>query len=563
MLSLNDISVNGLRDRQPTPILKNISVHYPLSHFGAIIGPSGCGKSTFLKTVAGIMPQSQGKIHWMNNELGAAQELNPGDLGYVPQFSVLHDELTVEESIRFALLLRVSGLGTPLLETRIQGLLEATGLSSVAKAKTAVLSGGQKRRLGLALELVSTPRLLLCDEVTSGLDLKSEDEIVELLKNVSGENSRLVLCVTHSLRHLHLYDSVTLLYQGHLIFHGLPGVFLDYFRAESTDQVFTKLTTHGSEEWGEFWLSARAEIEKNAPVIGDDRAHEQDTPRVPGFFTQFVVLLGRKTTLFFRDKSQLWLQLALMLVFPALVALFAYRGLPQIKNMTLNIDTGILKELTEALEFNAQLGKIGGLVSGLAMFQVILLALLASNNASREVVAGRPQLEKEKLGGLNVASYLGSNMIFFFVLVLIQSAWMTLFVKEICGLPGGFYHQFGFLFMVNAAMTATSLAMSSWSRSNEQASLLCVYLVGFQLPLSGAVLALPEAFGQTIRPLIAAYWSWSGYLQTFRDTRFYDLVVAVSNTPFSSMELSYWVLSSHVVLSLLLAYVGCSRNQFS
>src|SRR5207248_9752458 len=108
------------------------------------------------------------------------------------------------------------------------------GLTGIADRRVRVLSGGQKRRLALALEMVSSPVLLLCDEVTSGLDPKAEDEIVRLLRKLSqhvGANGspRTVLSVTHSLRHLDLHDSVAVLYEGHLVYHGPPQLLLHYF----------------------------------------------------------------------------------------------------------------------------------------------------------------------------------------------------------------------------------------------------------------------------------------------------------------------------------------------
>src|SRR5207253_2031578 len=100
----------------------------------------------------------------------------------------------------------------------------------IGDRRVGVLSGGQKRRLSLALEMVSSPVLLLCDEVTSGLDPKAEDEVVRLLRSLAlpaGEENvgrlRTILSVTHSLRHLQLHDSVAVLYEAHLIYHGPPG----------------------------------------------------------------------------------------------------------------------------------------------------------------------------------------------------------------------------------------------------------------------------------------------------------------------------------------------------
>ena len=103
--------------------------------------------------------------------------MDPHEIGYVPQFSIAYDLLTVWESVESALRLRVSGLSTEAVETRVEQILREVGLEEINEREVRVLSGGQKRRLALALEMVSSPHLLLCDEVTSGLDPKAEDEI--------------------------------------------------------------------------------------------------------------------------------------------------------------------------------------------------------------------------------------------------------------------------------------------------------------------------------------------------------------------------------------------------
>ena len=103
-----------------------------------------------------------------------------------------------------------------------------------------VLSGGQKRRLGLAMELVSDPKILLCDEVTSGLDPRSEREIVRLLHDLSRKDGDIVLAVTHSLAHLELYDSILVLHEGRIAYHGPPDQLTHYFSVGDTEEVYPR-----------------------------------------------------------------------------------------------------------------------------------------------------------------------------------------------------------------------------------------------------------------------------------------------------------------------------------
>ena len=158
-------------------LLTEVSARFPKKHFAAILGPSGCGKSTLLKTIAGLREPTKGQIEWDGIDL-AEQDMAPHEIGYVPQFSIAHELLTVDECVSGALRLRVAGIHGEELDERITRVLKGVGLDEIADRRVSLLSGGQKRRLAMAMEMVSSPHLLLCDEVTSGLDPKSEDEIV-------------------------------------------------------------------------------------------------------------------------------------------------------------------------------------------------------------------------------------------------------------------------------------------------------------------------------------------------------------------------------------------------
>ncbi|MDA7670329.1 ABC transporter, partial [Akkermansiaceae bacterium] len=104
------------------------------------------------------------------------------------------------------------------------------------------------------MELVSHPKLLLCDEVTSGLDPRSEREIVHLLHDISRREGRIVLSVTHSLAHLELYDSILVLHEGRVAYHGTPEQLTHYFSVDNTELVYPQLAKQASEKWRSSWL---------------------------------------------------------------------------------------------------------------------------------------------------------------------------------------------------------------------------------------------------------------------------------------------------------------------
>lgn len=649
MLELKDFCFTIEKDDDHINLVDRVTLKIPSGHFMAIVGPSGCGKTTLLNTIAGLNELSEGTIYWNGRNLEEDGDLDPAELGYVPQFSIAYDALTVDESIEAVTKLRVRCRDLDDLDQRIDRVLHETGLEHIADRPVKVLSGGQKRRLGLAMELVTDPKLLLCDEVTSGLDPRSERDIVHRLHALSRRDGRIVISVTHSLAHLELYDSILVLHEGRVAYHGPPAGLTHYFSVEDTEEIYPRLAKQNSLNWKKSWEKHRAvyydKIERNRQQLIDDglltlpnsvitatpkKAHtekiapadpspevklnetdllnnfdqeidQQDKEKTksrrakrkekaanhsvplddpesilieepepiltPNLLSQFCTLLARRWKIFFRDRGQVFLQVAILLCFPILVALFGPQG------------NEVLQQYPDSLEITSQDGlqglqkigenraKVGGAVSGIIMFQVVLLALMGSNNAAREVAGERKIMEKEKFGGVSPAAYLLSKITFLGVMVFIQSVWMAIFVEQFWPYPevvgsNGFMEHLTFLILINAAMTSICLGISSLMRTSEQASLLSIYLVGFQLPLSGAVLALPHYIGYITRPFISAYWAWAGSIEAL-DTRYQAAIKTITDTPLdSSKTVCFYILGIQIVLGLVASYIGIRRHRW-
>jgi len=560
MLELREVTV-AIGEAEDAPVLlSEVSARFPRGEVCALLGPSGSGKTTLVRAVAGITAATGGSLHWENADL-ELNDLPPSQIGYVPQFTIGQENLTAEENVLLALRLRVAGLRGTELVTKAAKLLELTGLTSAAQTLSKHLSGGQRRRLALAMELASEPPLLLCDEVTSGLDARSEREILELLRDIAREGNRVVLVVTHGLRDLGAFDKVAVLVGGHLAYLGPPSTLPHYFRAEHAEEIFERLPQRDAAEWHASWVKHRAHFDKKGAEEEITEASDETRPpaNLPGVFSQFWTLLATRWKIFFRHKSNIALQLGLVLGFPLVVAIFALDGLPAVPSLDAELSNDVVRQLVEARTFAEGASKAGSAVSGLILLQVILLGLLGSNNSAREIAGERAIYEKERFAGLSPAAYVAAKVCFLAVLVVIQSAWMTWFVRTVTAFPGDGTQQFVFFLLVNAALTAVCLGISALSRTADQASLASIYLVGFQLPLSGAVLALPTGLDGALRPLIAAYWSWSGALQSLRETRYYDVLELVVPTTLSAASLCVWVLVLHIVFGIFLAWLGCLR----
>lgn len=563
MLELREVTV-AAGDNEDAPVLLSaVSLSFHRGEVCALLGPSGSGKTTLVRAVAGIAGTQAGSLHWKGTDL-EVEDLPPSKIGYVPQFTISQEHLTAEENVTLALRLRVAGLSRTTLQTRAADLLEQTGLTSAAKTLSKHLSGGQRRRLALAMELASEPSLLLCDEVTSGLDARSEREVLELLRSIAQQGNRVVLVVTHGLRELDVFDKVAVLVGGRLAYAGSPKTLAHYFRANHPEEIFDRLPQRTGEEWHASWTKHRSHFQDERPWTDEDSTGEEDqhegaATRLPGAFSQFVSLLATRWKIFFRNTGNIALQLGLVLGFPLVVAVFALDGLPAVPSLDATLSDDVVRQLIEARTYAEGASKAGSMVSGLILLQVILLGLLGSNNSAREIAGERAIFEKERFAGLRPSAYVASKATFLAVLVVLQSAWMSWFVRTMSGFPGEASQQFLFFLLVNAALTAVCLGISALARTADQASLASIYLVGFQLPLSGAVLALPAGLDVALRPFIAAYWSWSGALQSLRDTRYYDVLELVLPTSLSAASLCVWVLLLHVVFGVFTTWLGCLR----
>ena len=561
MLELKNIHFTIQKGKEDIHLLEKVDLRVPTGHFMAIVGPSGCGKSTLLKLIAGINQESEGSIHWNGRNLSEEGDLECSEIGYVPQFSIAYDELTVEENIESTVRLRAKTENRKEFEALVDGILNSTGLDLLRDRPVRVLSGGQKRRLSLALELATDPVLLLCDEVTSGLDPKSEQEIVALMHELSRNEHRIVVNVTHSLANLELYDSVLVLDAGRVVYHGPPRAIEHYFSVTKAEDVYPPLAKRDKNAWADSWAKHREAYYENLPAKNTGDPNISVSAMTPGAATQFFALFFRRWKIFFRDWGGLMLQASILLGFPFLVVVFELEGVEQTMRLADSMpDSKAAMEAEQsAITFNLNLG---GVVSGLVMFQVILLTLMGSNNSSREIAGERQIFEKEKLGGVRPLIYLASKLAFLSVLVIIQSVWMAIFVQSICKLPlESFFPHIIMLLLVNGAMTAICLGISSMAKTADQASLLSIYLVGFQLPLSGAVLALPEWAGWLTRPFISAYWSWAGSMDGM-EKNYLRWIKEVTDTWLGPMWLCMLVLLAHVAVGLFIAYVGVKRPRW-
>ncbi|MFH1497347.1 MAG: ABC transporter ATP-binding protein, partial [Verrucomicrobiota bacterium] len=225
------------------PLVRQATATFPAGGLHALIGPSGCGKTTLLKGILGILPAS-GDIRLRDRPVSGPAELLR-TVAFAPQFSIAHGKLTVGETIDTALRLYLKNHDA----ARRDDILRLVGLEERAGTLVEKLSGGQLRRLGLALELTTDPACLLCDEVTSGLDPRSEDQILAVLRTLVTAHDRTIVCVIHNLAKLTQFDTVTVVYEGRVVFQGSHPALLAHFNIADALTLYDRLAEHPVEHW--------------------------------------------------------------------------------------------------------------------------------------------------------------------------------------------------------------------------------------------------------------------------------------------------------------------------
>ncbi len=550
-------------------LLAGVEAEFPRVGLHAVVGPSGCGKTTLVKALLGLVPRT-GRVEFDGNEVHGPSDL-VGRVGFAPQFSIANPKLTVEESLAYTLDLLV--VETKVRTQRLEAILTTVGLGAARHTRVENLSGGQLRRLGLGLELVTDPTWLVCDEVTSGLDPRSEDQILDVLRGLARERGKSFVCIIHNLSKLSGFDRITVLGQGVLLFQGTYPEFLGHFRIEDPLHLYERLNEKPVEEWQEKWQRRPAHDSSEAlhvctpaggtsvPPPGAPGGHAlpAESLRRPGMIAQGWTLLRRRWRLFWRDRGNLLAMAGITFGFPVLVAIFALGGLPQIGAMALDSNAGFLEALQQSMRHQREATQAANLVVGLVLFQVILLGLTGANNGAREIAAERLVFEKERMNGLRTPAYALSKVIFFTGLAGAQGMWMAVFVKLACRFPGHWWAQVATLALSCVAMTLVSLGISAVSRTAERASFSSVFLVGLQLPLSGVVLALPDYLLWICRPFVNAFWAWAGYFNAMTHTRIYDAFRLTNERWLPSSDFALTVLMIQALAGVGLVLYGCKR----
>lgn len=206
-------------------VLNGVDLCIDMGETLAIIGPSGCGKSVLLKHIVGLLKPDEGyvKIEGVNINEVKSKELSEirKRFGFLFQGAALFDSLTVEENISLPLVENNFGLSLSEIDKRVAEKLELVGLPGIQKLKPAELSGGMKKRVGLARALITDPDYILYDEPTTGLDPIMSDAIDELIKELADKVNATAIVITHDMYSVkNVADKIAMIHEGKIYFEG-------------------------------------------------------------------------------------------------------------------------------------------------------------------------------------------------------------------------------------------------------------------------------------------------------------------------------------------------------
>ena len=428
-------------------LLDGVNLHLPASQFIGIIGPSGAGKSTLLHALSGLRQPQTGRVLVDGEDVYG--DTSPS-FGFVPQDDIVHPELTVAEALRFGAQLRLPRCTPPgEIEKLILQVMSQLGLSERANVPIHRLSGGQRKRVSVAVELLAKPRVLFLDEPSSGLDPATEFQLMELLRDLADTGCTIV-CTTHVMEHAYLMDQLVILSKGNLAFQGAAQEARDYFGVGKLGALYECLQERSGQEWRTEWAQKCKGVELPAglPAAASRACPTGRTSRDRP--SSLPILLKRQTALLTAD----WRNLAILFLQPLVIA-------------------GLVSWVTDDRALIMFFAYIGTLWFG-------------CSNGAQEIVKELPIYRRERLIGVGAHSYLASKFAALIGITALQALllWGGAAIGE-SGMVGAPVWQLAGLLGTAAAAVAIGLAISAFARSVMQAVLIVPLLIIPQILFSG------------------------------------------------------------------------------
>lgn len=514
-------------------LLDDVGFTLDASCFLGVVGPSGSGKSTLLGALTGYRPATRGSVYYGGLDVYREHEVLRRRLGYVPQDDLVQLDLTVEQSLRYAARLRFPpDVGVRERSERVEQVLLELGLASRRDLRVRQLSGGQRKRVSVALELLTKPALLFLDEPTSGLDPGLERNVMQLLRALADEG-RIVVCVTHSVDSLLLCDRVLCLAPGGVTaYFGPPHLAAEHFGRDDWQQIFQDLSDRAPAEWKSHVDATERTPRALEQPFSDDASLKRGAAalepvrRTRAWARQFTTLTARYARSMLSDRR----------AFAFLVLAGPILGLV----LLLRLPTGELQRLP-----TGQLHLFSRAVAPLLLVS-LALTQLAINLSVHEIVKELAIFKRERAVGISISAYVMSKVVVLAVVGFAQAAVIVVIATSRQGGPAdGVFLGSGRLELIlvfgatAVAATSMGLLVSSLVTSENHLALVLPAIIGFQvLAVTGIALpSVPEVpvLDQTAY-VSSASWGFTAAASTSRLNELQALNNAMRQVPLQDVR---------------------------
>lgn len=526
-------------------ILNDVTLSVYPREFVALVGGSGAGKSTLMKAMSGFTPANSGHVlvngDNLYNNFGAYRSI----LGYVPQDDIIHGPLPVRSALNYAAQLRLPDAQPAELESRIQRVLQEVEMVGHEEKQVQRLSGGQRKRVSIAVELLAEPGLFFLDEPTSGLDPGLEKKMMYTMRKLA-DDGRTIVLVTHATANIDQCTQVAFMAEGKLAYFGPPKDALSFFSATDFSDIYTKLsqvydeTTQpvfptdlpqachtyyhqlkatnpkkvlAADVWAEHYrhssdyqqhVGRRLQSNTGLPQVQASQPQQKTTQKVAQW-KQFGVLAQRYFELIRRDWQSLVVLIAVMPII-GLLLLFMADKYDLVGQSQAQIRQEIQAEIDEKREnedrriddeqFQGAYQVVGS-TQRVLFIMALAGSLLGLFAASYEIVKEEAVYQRERMVNLKIAPYLASKMVVLAGFALVQSA-LFLFVLRLkitfpdkgVFLPAG-VEMYITLVLTALASIALGLLISAAVRSGSTVIYVILVVLFVQILFAGAIFEIP------------------------------------------------------------------------
>jgi ABC transport system ATP-binding/permease protein len=478
------------------PVIDDISLAVLPGEFVGLMGPSGCGKSTLMDALDGLQPAPIGSVFLGDLDLYRNFNAVRRSIGHVPQHDILHDDLTVGRTLLYAARLRLPETATPMNKrVAVAKVLELVNLEHKVSTAFRNLSGGEQKRLSIAIELLTEPNFLFLDEPTSPLDPETTEDLMARFRKLA-DMGRTVVMITHKFEMFHSMDAVGFLAKGgRLAFFGPPRAALEYFGCTEPADIFRRMHQATPEKLArqfqtspDYQRYVQRRVRQANALIQAPQARPAPTPAkssVLAQIRQWWTLTQRFCEIKLKDRRN---TLLLLLQSP-LVAF-------------------ILVKISGTVTDD------GKTVAKTMFISAVIAVWFGANNAIREIVAELPIYKRERRFSLAIPPYVLSKFAVLSVIGLVQS-FLFIAILTYFGLLArpDFAVLWTILFFTTLGGISMGLFFSAVVNSTEKAVSILPLILIPQLLLSGFLTPVDSTYVNlhTDKPASAA--SYDRYVE--------------------------------------------------